>query len=102
MHGKHGSARRQVLGQDIHCCLGKRTDPKDVLDPAREVIRWMTWGASNCPKATYNRRWWSGVGSDEGGPGIGRRHGYKASGEWCMWSGGWAWRALDVSAQLWV
>eukprot|EP00983_Pelagomonas_calceolata_P000076 2093-Pelagomonas_calceolata.AAC.1 len=31
MHGKHGSARRQIPGQDIHCRLGMRTCPEDVL-----------------------------------------------------------------------
>eukprot|EP00983_Pelagomonas_calceolata_P048478 1141059-Pelagomonas_calceolata.AAC.1 len=31
MPRKRGSARRQVLGQDIHCRLGMRTGPKDVL-----------------------------------------------------------------------
>eukprot|EP00983_Pelagomonas_calceolata_P067190 1149392-Pelagomonas_calceolata.AAC.1 len=43
-------------------------------------------------------RWWSGVGSDGEGPSTEwrhGRHGYKASGSWCLWSGGWARRALQ-------
>eukprot|EP00983_Pelagomonas_calceolata_P080959 1155361-Pelagomonas_calceolata.AAC.4 len=46
-------------------------------------------------------RWWSGGGSGEEGPSTERRqgrHGYKASGGWCLWSGGRARRALYVLA----
>eukprot|EP00983_Pelagomonas_calceolata_P032605 1022068-Pelagomonas_calceolata.AAC.1 len=48
-------------------------------------------------------RYWSGVGSDEEGPSTERRHGrhgFKASGGWCLWSGGRARRALNVSAPV--
>ena len=31
MHGEHGSAKGQVLSQDIHYCLGTGTCPKEML-----------------------------------------------------------------------